>query len=73
MVTVLCCLPFGIVAIVYTSKVEPRYLAGDIVGSQQAASNAKLWCWISFGLGILTTVGFLGLGLAGSGAAMSEL
>ena len=66
LVTILCCLPFGIVAIVYSSKVEPRYLAGDIVGAQQAASNAKLWCWISFGIGIAATVGFFGLGAAGS-------
>jgi len=70
--TILCCLPFGIVAIVYSSKVEPRYLAGDIVGAQQAASNAKLWCWISFGVGLATTLGFFGLGLAGAGTATMD-
>lgn len=67
--TVLCCLPTGIVAIVYSSKVEPRYLAGDMVAAQQAAANAKLWCWISFGVGLASTGIFFAIGIAGAGAS----
>jgi hypothetical protein len=55
--TILCCLPTGIPAIVYSAQVNSKLLAGDLPGAQAASNNAKLWCWISFGLG-LATVGF---------------
>jgi hypothetical protein len=50
--TVLCCLPAGIPAIVYSAQVNGKLLQGDLAGAQAAANNAKMWCWISFGLGL---------------------
>ncbi len=50
--TVLCCLPAGIPAIVYAAQVNGKLLAGDIAGAQEASRNAKMWCWISAGLGL---------------------
>jgi hypothetical protein len=50
--TVLCCLPPGIVAIVYAAQVNGKVQAGDIAGAQEASKNAKMWCWISAGLGL---------------------
>jgi hypothetical protein len=50
--TVLCCLPAGIPAIVYAAQVNGRLQAGDIAGAQAASNNAKMWCWISLGLGL---------------------
>lgn len=41
--TLFCCLPLGIVSIVYSSKVDNLYYAGDYVGAQNAADNAKKW------------------------------
>lgn len=41
--TLFCCLPFGIVSIVYASKVDGLYTAGDYQGAQQAADSAKKW------------------------------
>ena len=55
--TVLCCLPAGIPAIVYAAQVNTKQQVGDIAGAQAASNNAKMWCWIAFGLG-LATVGF---------------
>ena len=49
--TVLCCLPAGIPAIVYAAQVNGKLQAGDIAGAQAASKNAKMWCWISAGLG----------------------
>lgn len=49
--TVLCCLPAGIVAIVYAAQVNGKLQAGDIAGAQEASKNAKMWCWISAGVG----------------------
>ena len=47
LVTVLCCLPAGIVAIVYAAQVNSKLAGGDIAGAQLASKNAKMWCWIS--------------------------
>jgi hypothetical protein len=66
--TVLCCLPTGIPAIIYASQVNTKLALGDLAGAKAASNNAKMWCWISFGLGlatagfwiILTMVGVLG-------------
>ena len=56
LVTVCCCLPFGIPAIVYAGQVNGKLAAGDVAGAQEASRKAKMWCWISFGLGILSNV-----------------
>jgi hypothetical protein len=50
--TVLCCLPAGIPAIIYAAQVNGKLQAGDIAGAQAASNNAKMWCWIAFGLGL---------------------
>jgi uncharacterized membrane protein YvbJ len=54
--TVLCCLPAGIPAIVYAAQVNGKLQAGDLTGAQSASNNAKMWCWISFGLGLCVVV-----------------
>ena len=41
--TVLCCLPFGVVAIVYACKVNDRYAVGDVQGAIDASQKAKKW------------------------------
>jgi hypothetical protein len=54
--TVLCCLPAGIVAIVYASQVNSKAQSGDMAGALEASKNAKLWCWISAGTGLAVGV-----------------
>lgn len=51
-VTVLCCLPFGIAAIIYAAKVDGLKRAGDWAGARSASDLAKKWCWWSFALGL---------------------
>ena len=51
--TVLCCLPAGIVAIVYATKVTNKYRAGDIEGAKRASETGAWWCIIAIILGIL--------------------
>ncbi len=41
--TVLCCLPTGIVAIVYANKVDSLWHAGNHLEAEEAAKNARLW------------------------------
>ena len=39
--TILCCLPLGIVSIIYSSKVDGLYNAGDFAGAEDASKKAK--------------------------------
>ena len=48
LVTLFCCLPCGIVGIVYAAQVNPKQSAGDYAGAQSASDSAKMWCWIGF-------------------------
>src|SRR6202161_526934 len=50
--TVFCCLPAGIPAIIYAAQVNGKLQAGDLAGAQVASNNAKMWCFISLGLGL---------------------
>lgn len=43
LVTLFCCLPFGIVAIIKSSEVNSKWAAGDAVGAQAAAAEAGKW------------------------------
>jgi len=54
--TVLCCPATGIPAIIYAAQVNGKLQAGDLAGAQAASNNAKMWCWVSFGIGLAGTV-----------------
>ena len=56
LVTIFCCLPFGIAGIVNASSVESRFYAGDLQGAQRASDNAKKWTTIGFWLGITAVI-----------------
>lgn len=64
--TLLCCLPFGIVGIVYAAKVEGLARSGDMAGAREASDKAKMWCWVSFGSALAMTVIYLFVGLTQS-------
>ena len=50
--TLFCCLPAGIVSIVYAAQVNSKLAVGDRMGAIQSSENAKKWAWVSFGVGI---------------------
>jgi len=45
--TLFCCLPFGIVSIVFAARVDSKYSVGDLAGSKAASESAKKWAIIS--------------------------
>jgi len=64
--TLFCCLPLGIVSIVYASQVDGKRAAGDVAGAREASRKAGLWALWSVLIGptlILIWFFFLG-GLA---------
>ena len=57
-----CCflsMPFGIVAIVFASKVEGLRVQGDIAGAMNASNTAKTWMIVSYACSALGFVGQL--------------
>lgn len=65
LVTLFCCLPFGIAGIVNAAKVESRFYAGDIEGANRSSADAKKWTTISFWIGIAVGVIYLIVVIAG--------
>lgn len=65
LVTILCCIPFGIVSIVFASQVNPKLASGDLSGAQEASRKAAMWAWISFGAGLVVIVLSLAFGVIG--------
>ncbi|MFT3755015.1 MAG: CD225/dispanin family protein [Pseudoxanthomonas sp.] len=56
--TCLCC-PLGligIVAIVFSTKVNTLLRQGDTTGAQRASATAKTWCWVATALAIVGVV-----------------
>lgn len=53
LVTLFCCLPLGIPAIVFSAQVNTKIQAGDIQGAMEASRKAKMWGWWSFGVGLV--------------------
>ena len=54
--TLFCCLPAGIVSIVYAAQVNSKLAVGDRAGAIQSSENAKKWAWVSFGAGLAVVV-----------------
>ncbi len=55
LVTFFCCQILGIVAIVFAAQVDSKYNAGDYEGAASMARQAKIWCWVAFGCGLVVT------------------
>lgn len=72
LVTIFCCQPFGIVAIVYAAIAMGKNSSNEYDAAFEAAKKAKMWSWIGFGVGfafIAIYVVLMMLGIVASAAA----
>lgn len=70
LVTLCCCLPFGIVAIVNAAQVNTKLQQGDFAGAQVASASAKKWCTYALIAGAVVGLLYALLWALGIGAAM---
>lgn len=54
-----CCWPLAIVAIIFAAQVNGKVAAGDIAGAMDASKKAKLFSFISIGLGVLAILCYI--------------
>jgi hypothetical protein len=53
LVTLFCCLPFGIAGIVNAANVSTKYSAGDLEGAKRASQQAGKWTKWAFWTGLI--------------------
>src|SRR5215211_5694187 len=51
-ISLFCCLPLGIAAVVFAARVNGQVQAGDIQGALDSSRKAKLLSYIGLGLGL---------------------
>ena len=52
-ISIFCCWPLAIPAIIFATQVNGKVAAGDIAGAQEASKKAKMFAFIAIGLGLL--------------------
>ena len=78
LVTLLCCLPFGVVGIIFAAQVNTKQQSGDMEGAEKSRREAAKWTKIGFWVGIAWLVLIflfyfvLGVTLFGIGSSMSD-
>ncbi|MFD7666656.1 CD225/dispanin family protein [Streptomyces sp. NPDC059788] len=67
LVTLFCFLPTGVAAIVFATQANAKYSSGDWAGAEQASGKAKLWTFISLGVGLFAVLIVIISSAAGGG------
>jgi hypothetical protein len=64
-ITLFCCLPLGIVAVVFAARVNGQVQAGDTAGALESSRKAKLFSYIGLGVGLAWWIICFAMGLLG--------
>ena len=54
--TIFCCLPLGVVSIIFATQVNSKVASGDIAGAMEASKKAKMFMFIAVGGGLLSWI-----------------
>ena len=52
-ISIFCCWPLAIPAIIFATQVNGKVAAGDVAGAQESSKKAKMFSFIAIGLGLL--------------------
>jgi len=72
-----CCTPLGIAAVIFAAQVNGKVAAGDTAGALDASKKAKMFSFIAIGLGLAGIICYvlffvimgIGMGLSSSGSS----
>jgi hypothetical protein len=76
-ISLFCCLPLGIVGVIFAAQVNGKVQAGDTAGALDASKKAKMFSFIAIGLGLAGIICYvlfvvimgIGMGMAGSASS----
>lgn len=63
--TVLCCLPLGVVSLVFAAQVDSFYSRGEYQKAVDASNKAKTWAIVSVVCGLIANVLIFGFAILG--------
>lgn len=73
-ISIFCCLPLGIVGVIFAAQVNSKVATGDTAGALESSKKAKMFSFLAIGLGLAGIICYVlfvivmgvGMGLAGS-------
>jgi len=66
-ISLFCCLPLGIVAVIFAARVNGQVQAGDTAGALESSRKAKMFSYISIGLGLVWIIIWIVMTVLGVG------
>lgn len=70
-ISIFCCWPLAIPAIIFATQVNGKVAAGDVAGAQESSKKAKMFSFLAIGLGVAGIVIYVIMVLVlGVGGAM---
>lgn len=51
-ISIFCCWPLAIPAIIFAAQVNSKVAAGDVAGAQDSSKKAKMFSFIGIGIGV---------------------
>ena len=56
--TLFCCLPLGIVSIVFAAQVDTKWNRGDWNGAVESSGRARMWLIVSVVASVVVIIGY---------------
>ncbi|HEX7721865.1 MAG TPA: CD225/dispanin family protein [Pyrinomonadaceae bacterium] len=66
-ISIFCCWPLAIAAIIFAVQVNNKVQAGDIAGAQEASKKAKMFSFIGIGIGVVLILIYVVMMILGVG------
>ncbi len=61
LITIFCCLPFGIASIIHASRVSSSYILGNYEYAMEQSKKANMWANIGIIVGVLYYLIYMGI------------